>query len=297
MPQSSALQSLNAQRDRSGSWTLPEAKSEDLLYATGGCGGTCVLSYPAGKLVGSLNAPGDGLCSDKNGDVFLTDGPSVLEYAHGGKTPIQTLSLPVTFTIACSVDATTGNLAVTFQCDSSCGPAIGIFQGAHGTATIYTDPNLDLYYPGYDDKSNLFIDGYNGQQFGFAELPKGSNVFTNITLDRNVGNPGQVQWDGKYITVEGGVGAQSAAIYRVEVFGSTGTVVGTTQLRGLRRNAELSWIQSSRVVVPYARLHGESSNRLGFSKYPAGGRVTKVLKGIGRPAGFNGVTVSVAPSR
>ena len=38
--------------DRGKSWMLPEAKNEDLIYATSGCGGVCMLSYPAGKLVG-----------------------------------------------------------------------------------------------------------------------------------------------------------------------------------------------------------------------------------------------------
>jgi hypothetical protein len=294
LPQSPATA---AHAEHGGSWMLPGAKKGDLLYITGGCGGTCVLSYPVGKLVGSLSAGFDGLCSDKNGDVFLTNGPNVLEYAHGGTSPIQTLSLPAIFTIACSVDTTTGDLAVTFDCSSSCGPgpAVGVFQDARGIAQIYADSDLDMYYCGYDKKSNLFIDGFNGQQFGFAELPRGSNVFTNITLDKNVGNPGQVQWDGKYVTVEGGEGAQSAAIYRVEVSRSTGRVVGTTRLGGLRRNAENSWIQDSMVVVPYARPHGEHSNRVGLWKYPAGGRVTNVLKDIGHPANFSGVTVSVAP--
>ena len=47
------------------SWMLPEAKREDLIYAVGGCGGTCVLSYPEGKVVGEL-ADVDGGADDPN---------------------------------------------------------------------------------------------------------------------------------------------------------------------------------------------------------------------------------------
>ncbi len=32
--------------DRGKSWILPEAKNEDLIYATGGSLGTCVFGYP-----------------------------------------------------------------------------------------------------------------------------------------------------------------------------------------------------------------------------------------------------------
>jgi len=53
MPQIAALQSQSALRDRSGSWMLPEAKSEDLLYISD-VTGVHVFSYPKGTLVGDL---------------------------------------------------------------------------------------------------------------------------------------------------------------------------------------------------------------------------------------------------
>ena len=58
---------------------LPEAKNEDLIYATGGCGGVCVLSSPGGKLIGSLsiggNVDGDlGLCYLKGPQQVLGGG-------------------------------------------------------------------------------------------------------------------------------------------------------------------------------------------------------------------------------
>jgi hypothetical protein len=39
--------------DRGKSWMLPEAKSEGLLYIADACGGLCISTYPAGKLVGA----------------------------------------------------------------------------------------------------------------------------------------------------------------------------------------------------------------------------------------------------
>jgi hypothetical protein len=114
------------------SWMLPEAKGEDLIYATGGCGGTCVLSYPQGKVVGALDTSGSSVCADSSGNIFIPQVDEVFEYAHGGASPIATLSLPGNkYTRGCAVDPSTGNLAVVT------GEAVAIFSGAQGQATVY----------------------------------------------------------------------------------------------------------------------------------------------------------------
>ena len=68
-----------AQFHETRSWMLPEAQREDLLYADTGDGSVhnlYVLSYPKGKLVGTISEPDaayqQGLCSDAKGDVFVT---------------------------------------------------------------------------------------------------------------------------------------------------------------------------------------------------------------------------------
>src|SRR5580700_6025837 len=99
----------------SGSWMLPEAKGDDLLYLSA-ARGIYVYSYPKGKHVGTLTTPNYAAyeCADATGDVFITSvegsQQGVYEYAHGGSQPIN--FLPLTEARACSVDPTTGNLAV-----------------------------------------------------------------------------------------------------------------------------------------------------------------------------------------
>src|SRR5579871_1307812 len=120
MPQSRAVA---APAGRSGSWMLPnaDAKSGALIYATGGCNGTCVISYSNGALVGSLatgTADLSGACADAQGNVFIAVGSTVTEFAHGGTTPIKTLSLPGNEAFGCSVDPTSSNLAVVFESDN-----------------------------------------------------------------------------------------------------------------------------------------------------------------------------------
>ena len=194
------------------SWMLPEARSSDLVYVSALGGEVYVYSYPAGKLVGTLTVTGtpQGDCVDKAGNIWITDdiigGPQkILEYAHGGTSPIRTLADGGGyFPSGCSVDPNTGDLAVAnanTQCINAPGGDFVIFKHAKATPKIYTDPGLKCYgLLAYDDHSNLFVDGTSPQGlFQFAELPKGSRTFTNFVL--NGGIEGGVEWDGKYITL------------------------------------------------------------------------------------------------
>jgi hypothetical protein len=63
--------------------------SDALIYASGGCGGICVLSYPNGNLVASIQVTGGAgaPCSDNAGNVFVPSQSQVLEYQHGGTRP------------------------------------------------------------------------------------------------------------------------------------------------------------------------------------------------------------------
>ncbi len=80
---------------------LPEARGESLAYVSdsGTTGLVYVFSYPTGKRVGTLTGfyfP-TGECVDKHGDVWVLNmSPEVIvEYAHGGTSPIATLDDPV----------------------------------------------------------------------------------------------------------------------------------------------------------------------------------------------------------
>jgi hypothetical protein len=79
----------------SGTRAVFSGSNGDLIYAVGGCDGTCVLSYPSGKLVGALNVSGGAICSDSAGNVFIVDSYVVTEYAHGATKPKATLSIPM----------------------------------------------------------------------------------------------------------------------------------------------------------------------------------------------------------
>ena len=292
MPQSRAT---TTQARHGKSWMLPEARGEDLIYATGPCGGVCVVSYSKGKLVGMIALTGGfigGACSDAEGNVFVANNSQVLEFAHGGTTPIETLPLPGTWAYGCSVDPMTGNLAVTFIGTSV---NLAIFPSASGTPAFY-NTDVGEWYCGYDNAGNLFASGHNGQPSALSELPRGGTQFTILAVNGNLGQPGQVQWDGNHIAYEGVTG-RNIRISRLSISGSSAKVIGATQIKN-PAHAGQSWIAGNRVIVPYSTKEAVT-NRLGLWQYPKSGKVVVPYGDLGQPkeSGFVGATLSVAPQR
>jgi len=286
---------LAAPAESSQSWMVPATQASGLLYASNGAV-VWVFSYPQGVLFGKLELDGTGgnLCSDNYGNVFmpLYSRAEILEYPHGGSRPIAILSSPTGYyPYACSVDPTTGNLAVTTNQSGPGSPGnVAIYPGAQGTPTVYADADMQsYYYCGYDNRGDLFVDG--GGRSAFAELPSGSATFVNIGIKRVKKHPGfgQVQWDGGYITL---ADPRAREIHRLQISGSKGVIFGTTHFEGgVDREGWQSWIQSGTVIVPAGALGSE----VGFWNYPAGGKRTRTIHGFGKP-GIVGVTVSVSTS-
>lgn len=240
-------------------------------------------------MIGSVSISGSvqGACSDTQGKVFITNDANVLEFAHGGTSPIATLSLPGSNATGCSVDSKTGDLAVAFSGSTR---DIAIFPQASGTPATY-NAHLLSFYCGYDNDGNLFASGYgNGNAPGISELATGSPEFSVLSVNAKLGNPGQMQWDGKYMTYEG-ITAKDITISRLRISGSAASIVSTRRFRPITGFAYQSWINGSRVLIPYGK-HGQFARFLGFWKYPEGGSILNRIYHLGKPAAFWGVTVS-----
>ena len=291
LPQTSTI-ATHAGRGKS--WITRNASDGDLIYAVGGCGGTCVFSYPAGKLVGALDKPEAGAasaCSDSAGDVFIPTGAGVYEYAHGRTTPVATLSVPGNQALGCSVDPNSGSLAVVFK---GSGADVAVFPNATGNPTLY-DSQIDSRYCAYDDQGNLFVDGYNNQSSTLAELGSGAGSFTRYSLDYYIGNPGQVQWDGKHITWESATPARPT-ISQLAISGSTATIISSVRLQKVKRWVQASWIFGDKVVAPYSK-HGAYTKWLAVWNYRTG-KLTKQIADFGeykKERDFQAATLSVSP--
>jgi hypothetical protein len=268
------------------------AAGRTLLYAAGD-----VSSYvftTDGKVVGNITQTAIGACSDKNGDVFFTGVNSIIEFAHGGTTPIASYAVPGTAN-SCSIDPTTGNLAAVVFCLTGCGESVVVLTTPGMQVQSYLDSALpSLLFCTYDTNGNLYVDGYSGSQFGLAELPAGGSALQTITLSQNIQYAGQIQWDGQYIAVTTTI---HPAIEQVQVTGSTGSVVGTTQLTGVGTRATQSALYRDKVAVPTGTKSRARSTNILFWKYPVGGYPVRTFTGfIGKGhAEITGVAFSLPP--
>jgi hypothetical protein len=254
--------------ERAGSWMLPEAKNENLIYL-GDRSSVLVYSY-RGKQVGSIEAAANpGLCSDSQGDVWIASEDRIIEYAHGGTTSIAELDTPVDYqAVSCAIDLGTNDLGVTlFHTGYGGATAVGVYQNASGTPQVYTDDpgSLDFKYCAYDDTGNLYIDGRRGRRESFlVELSSGSDALSIVPLSKKLAGPGGLQWDGQYLAVGD---SHNNVVYQVNVASGYGTVKDTVHLASWRRNRDQQFWMHDGVIGLLSSL-----GYFGFWKYPEGGR-------------------------
>jgi hypothetical protein len=269
----------------SNSEMKPLSSGQDLLYAVNQVKQSVdVYTYPQGQSVGTLTGfiyP-RGECVDAAGDVFIVSTQTtassasvISEYAHGGASPIATLSDP-TGGVGCAVDQKSGNLAVSGGYLSSAGYEYGdvaVFAGAAGNPTMYYSTTLEPFAMcGYDSKGNLYVSAdsskYASDEYQLVRLPKGGKQFEELSLARPLygsGNfPSSVQWDGKHITVSSSQNGRKGGddkvsyLFRLSFSGNVATIIGTTTLRTAHtaRSGQI-WIDGDHVVgSDYDRHHG-----------------------------------------
>ena len=278
------------------SWMLPEAKRDRLLYVSSSYATVAVFSYPRGKQVGTLMGFGGsdsqvGLCADRNGNVWIPDyTDTVREYAHGGSTPIAIVRDPKVNVEDCSVDPTTGNLAVVGNINYGQAGSIAVYSGARGSPHTY-DVSFPLpQFCAYDNNGNLFVDGMGPNrmpQFEFGQLAKGAKLFHELSLKSSISYAGPMGWDGKYLVIADGL---KDAFLRFHVRGKQ--IVNVDTLYFQTGNAGF-WVQDRKIVVT-GGSGGRSAIRL--YRYPSGGDPIRVFTAEG--SGYfspTGVTVSLAP--
>jgi hypothetical protein len=295
VPQSSALGGHRAHE---------RSSSGDALIYVATHNGIEMVSYPQGKVIGLLSAnAGDVFpCSDPNtGNVFVPEadarGVLIYEYAHGGTSPVATLKGPANSTLgACSVDPTTGNLAVTSYNygNKNNRAALLVYDGGKGTPKIYTDAQIHgMAYPAYDGSGNLFLIADNNRElFGLYELPVGQSRIGHISVYDFPAVPLKAEWDGTYLTV----GVENGGIEQIQVSGSTGTIVNDVTLNDSAVDNPY-WIQDGAVVDASSSVMKKNNIGLGIWSYPAGGNPTSLLYGItkGKKDYLGDMTISINP--
>jgi hypothetical protein len=255
------------------------ATSKDFEYIINGYGTyAAIFDYPkSDKQIGTINDVGGQGCTNVlygyGKQIFwIVAGANQITEYDVPKKPLKTLSVSVGAPSSCAMD-TGGDLAVGILFGSGGGDVV-IFRHARGSGKVYTTPLAREYFDGYDNRGNLFFDGFtSGSNFDLLELRKGSDKIQTIATSNTVKFPGSVQWDGKYVTVTD----QSVnAIYRYAVSGTTATLKGTVSLSGAGDCAQI-WIATG--IVYCADADNDDGE---VYKYPAGGSAIAVL-GSGFP--------------
>lgn len=230
-----------------------------------------IFDYPKSVAqIGSIYGDGGQGCSNAlygYGKTFMWNvggQDQVTEYKVP-ETPIKTLPFPFSFPTSCAMN-TSGDLAVGSYTNGD----VVIYPNASGSGTAYTTTLGSEFFDGYDNKGNLFADGFSGNNFGLTELPKGSTTFKKITTSNTVQFPGSVQWDGTYVTVFDQI---SNAMYQYTISGTTATLKNTIQFQGSSDCAQ-TWIVKGLVYC------GDAGNNDGeVFKYPQGGSPVAVFTG------------------
>lgn len=287
------------------------ASGQDLLYVSAdGATNVYIYSYPQRVLVNtieSLNAYAAGECVDSSGDVFVTTvnasgSGTIYEYAHGGTTPIATLSDPGQAN-GCALDPTTGNLAVMNPRDWTnpyyqYSGDLAVYTGARGQPQIYypQPPVSGFIFGAYDNGGNLFLSAGDNAHPTYVDLIRmssGSDSFETISVPQKLSGPASLQWNGQYLTFTSGGEQTLLDVYRLSISGSNAKVAGTTQLTS-RKNKMTgqAWIQGHTIITTDYIGHGYQD--ISFWSYPKGGRPRHNIRKAGvRGEQLSGVAISV----
>jgi YVTN family beta-propeller protein len=285
-----------------GSWMSPDAKHENLVYVSNiSSNSVSVYDFSTRKMVGKLTGiiQPYGLCSDSSGNVWVVGwGKNQLtEYAHASVKPLKKLSIRgwQISLISCSVDPTTGNLAVTnYGPDNWYHGNVFVFPNGRGWPASYYADGLWFYFGcSYDDKGNLWINGWNAYlnyNLALGLLPKGSKTLQALPVSPAI-TPlmlGNIQAVGSVLVL-----GDWESVIEVVVKGSIGFIRGYTMLTthfpvGLFEVTTLGG--KEQIIAPDYAGHPYAVQ---YWKYPRGGDPTATItNGL---SGSFGVTVSVVP--
>jgi hypothetical protein len=229
-----------------------------------------IFDYPkSDQQIGSITDVGGQGCTNvlygygKKTFWIVAGDDQITEYQVPQK-PLKTLSDSVGQPSSCAMN-TSGDLAVGILSNGD----IIIFKHASGSGTVMATPLSAEFFDGYDNKGNLFADGFTGN-FALVELPKGSRTFRTITTSNTVEFPGSVQWDGKYVTI---TDQETDSMYQYTISGTKATLKGTVSLSGSSDCAQ-TWIATG---IVYCADAGNENGEV--FKYPAGGSPIAVFSG------------------
>lgn len=199
--------------------------------------------------------------------VTASGSEAIDEFDVGGSSPIKTVSTSAGEPVGCAINPSTGDLVGTIIATGQ----VVTWANGSGTGTVSQTPLIEAFFAGFDSSGNLYVDGFNSNdEFGLVELKKNSSTWQTLSLSNSVGFPGQVQFDGKYVTVND---QDAHDIFGYTCSGTSCTLEQTVALTG-SSDCDQTWIAKGYVICPDA---GNSDGEI--YAYPAGGSILATLTG------------------
>jgi hypothetical protein len=235
-----------------------------------------IFDYPTGtKQIGSIGDVGGQACTNvlygygKKTFWIMAGTDELNEYTVPSK-PLKTLDAPAGANpSSCAMDSS-GDLAVGILYGTDPGYIV-VYKNATGKGQAIPTPLAREYFDGYDNKGNLFFDGFTSSYaFQLDEIPKGSTRVEQISTSNTVDFPGSVQWDGKYLVV---TDQTALEMYQYTVKGTKASLHGYVSLIGSSDCAQ-TWIATN---VVYCADAGNDNGAV--YPYPKGGKALATFTG------------------
>lgn len=158
---------------------------------------------PAATLTGFLEP--QGMCVGDYDHAFIVNSGDfdVLEYEYGATKPLVSWPNQGNVGIACAWDASTSTLAISDVVQVSVNGAVSLCS-APGRCNTYQEPAgiVTCLFLDYLPNGDLYLDGFSKSGFAMAYLRHGTTTWQPVTYSGPTPNvPGNVQWDGRYLTV------------------------------------------------------------------------------------------------
>jgi hypothetical protein len=259
------------------SWMKPEAAGQRLLYVSDSRNKVVYVYGTSNTLEGTLTGFAEplGECVDASNNVWVVDYEyqELYEYAHGGTKPIAYISTGDGNPYSCSVDPTTGDIAIGIQNFTSAPGWITICAGPSHCTNYLHSPVSYVYFLSYDKNGNLYVDGTDKNNNAFVMAVRSGGQFQKMTIKgAPINFPGALV--NKFGVLSLGQGASgTSTIYQIA---PDGTVIGSTQLSHSNDCNQFAINGNAR----YARI---TCPNLGGNvtkyKYPAGGKPIVTLSG------------------
>jgi hypothetical protein len=288
--------------DRHKSWVSPDVKKATrLLFISDiDTNDVYIFTMPAMKLQGTLtgfDGP-QGMCSDRSGNIWVnnTKSAEIQQYSRNGKL-LKTIDDSGYYPVGCAVNKKNGDLAVTNIRTTGGQPGnVTVYSSGSDPHTLSNPDQSEYYFPAYDTKGNLYVNGRGGNSndIMISECPSGSSSCFTLTLSGVTLNvPGGLNWnraagnlvvdDPKCNNVWG------SCLYSMSISGSTATATETTSLHDANGGGcdveQGVFPPNDKYFAGGCIAQGSNPAAVARWKFPAGSNPTHSSTSVGYPVG------------